>query len=86
MPLEDKALRHTVEREVSKLTQNIDVSLMSVMVVNGVVYLGGRIKPLKGAAGRGVDIKRQVAILQDQLALIRGVQQVVCDAVVEISM
>lgn len=86
MPLEDKALRHTVEREIAKLTQNIDTSLMSVMVVNGVVYLGGRIKPLRGTAGRGVDIKRQVAIVQDALTLIRGVQQVVIDAVIEIAM
>lgn len=86
MPVQDKALRHTVEREVSKLSQSIDTSLMSVMVVNSVVYLGGRIKPLKGTAGRGVDIKRQVAIIQEQLALIKGVSQVVCDAAIEVSM
>jgi len=86
MPLEDKQLRHTVEREISKLSGGIDVSLMSVMVVNGVVYLGGRIKPLKGSAGRGVDIKRQVSLIQEQLILIRGVTQVVCDAAIEVSM
>jgi hypothetical protein len=83
MALEDKALRHTVEREVSKLTGGIDVSLMSVMVVHGVVYLGGRVRPLKGAAGRGVDLKRQCVIVQEQVALIRGVQQVVFDATIE---
>jgi 2,3-bisphosphoglycerate-independent phosphoglycerate mutase len=83
MAVEDKALRHTVEREVSKLTGGIDVSLMSVMVVNGVVYLGGRVRPLKGAAGRGVDLKRQVAIVREQLATIRGVTQVVFDATIE---
>lgn len=86
MAVQDKALRHTVEREVSKLSQSIDVSLMSVMVVNSVVYLGGRIKPLKGTAGRGVDIKRQVFIIQEQLATLKGVTQVVCDATIEISM
>lgn len=83
MPAQDKALRHTVEREVAKLTQSIDVSLMSVMVVNNVVYLGGRVKPLKGLAGRGVDVKRQMAIVQEQVSLIRGVTQVVCDATIE---
>jgi 2,3-bisphosphoglycerate-independent phosphoglycerate mutase len=83
MAVEDKALRRTVEREVSKLTGGIDVSLMSVMVVNGVVYLGGRVRPLKGAAGRGVDLKRQVAIVREQLATIRGVTQVVFDATIE---
>lgn len=83
MPLEDKALRHTIEREVTKLTQNIDVSLMTTAVINGVVYLGGRIKPLRGTAGRGVDVKRQVAVVQDALSNIRGVSQVVVDAVIE---
>ena len=86
MPLEDKTLRHTVEREISKLSGGIDVSLMSVMVVNSVVYLGGRIKPLKGTAGRGVDIKKQVNLIQEQLALVRGVTQVVCDAAIEVLM
>jgi hypothetical protein len=83
MALQDKALRHTVEREISKLTGCIDVSLMSIMVVNGIVYLGGRVKPLKGAAGRGVDLKRQCGIVRDQVALIRGVTQVVFDATIE---
>lgn len=83
MPLEDKALRHTIEREISKLSQSIDTGLMTVMVVNGVVYIGGRIRPLRGSAGRGVDVKRQVAIMQEQLSLMRGVVQVVVDATVE---
>jgi hypothetical protein len=86
MPVQDKAIRHTVEREISKLSQSIDTSLMSVMVVNSVVYLGGRVKPLKGTAGRGVDIKRQVAIIQEQVALIKGITQVVCDATIETAM
>lgn len=83
MPLEDKALRHTVEREISKLTQNIDTSLMSVMVVNGVVYLGGRIKPWRGTAGRNVDVKKQVTLMQESLSQMRGVSQVVVDAAIE---
>lgn len=83
MPLEDKILRHTVEREISKLTQAIDCSLMTVAVINGVVYLGGRIKPWHGTAGRGVEVKKQVAHLQDALQMIRGVSQVVVDAMIE---
>ena len=83
MPLEDKVLRHTVEREVSKLTQNIDTSLMTIAVINGVVYLGGRIKPWRGTAGRGVDVKRQLVVLQDALTQVRGVSQVVVDAMIE---
>lgn len=83
MPLEDKLLRHTVEREVSKHVQGIDTSLMTIAVINGVVYIGGRVKAWRGTAGRGVDVKRLMAMLQDQLVLVRGVSQVVVDAVIE---
>lgn len=83
MPLEDKALRHTVEREIAKWSQSIDTTLMSVAVINGVVYLGGRIRPWRGTAGRGVDVKKQVALLQEALSHIRGVSQVVVDAIIE---
>jgi len=83
MPLEDKALRHTVQREVNKLVQNIDDTLMTVAVINGVVYIGGRIRPLKGAAGRGVDVKKVAMLMKDTLENIRGVSQVVVDAVIE---
>ena len=83
MPLEDKALRLTVQREVNKLTGGIDVSLMNVAVINNVVYLGGRIRPLRGSAGRGVDVKRTVRTLQEALEQIRGVTQVVIDAMIE---
>lgn len=83
MPLEDKVLRHQIEREICKLTQNIDVSFMTTAVINGVVYLGGRIRPLRGTAGRGVDLKRQVSLIQDTLSNVRGVSQVVIDATIE---
>jgi hypothetical protein len=83
MPLEDKALRLTVQREINKLTQGIDVSLMNVAVINSVVYLGGRIRPWRGAAGRGVDVKKSLQTLVDALGQLRGVTQVVVDAMVE---
>ena len=83
MPLEDKVLRHTVEREISKHGQGIDTSFMTTAVINGVVYLGGRIKPWRGTAGRGVDVKRSVIIMQEALTQIRGVTQVVVDATIE---
>ena len=83
MAVEDKALRHNVEREISKLGGSIDTTLMSVMVVNGVVYLGGRIKPWRGTAGRNVDVKKQVMMIQEVLSQMRGVTQVVLDAAIE---
>jgi osmotically-inducible protein OsmY len=83
MAVEDKALRHTIEREISKMAQGIDTSLMSVMVVNGVVYLGGRVKPWRGTAGRNIDVKKTILQITDALSSIRGVTQVVCDAAIE---
>ena len=83
MPLEDKMLRHTVQREVNKLVQNIDDTLMTVAVINGEVYIGGRIRPLKGAAGRGVEVKKVVLLMKDALESVRGVSQVVVDAIIE---
>jgi hypothetical protein len=83
MPLEDKALRHTIEREISKHGQSIDTSFMTTAVINGVVYLGGRIKPWRGTAGRGVDVKRSVLQMQEALSSVRGVVQVIVDATIE---
>lgn len=83
MPLEDKALRHNVQREIAKFAQSIDDTLMTVAVINGVVYLGGRIRPIKGAAGRGVDVKKQVFLMKEVLERIKGVSQVVVDAIIE---
>ncbi len=83
MPLEDKALRHNVQREISKFAQSIDDTLMTVACINGVVYLGGRIRPLKGSAGRGVEVKKQVFLMREVLERIRGVSQVVVDAIIE---
>jgi hypothetical protein len=83
MPLEDKALRHTVQREINKYIQGIDDTLMTLAVINNVVYIGGRIRPLRGSAGRNVDVKKTVAKLTEVLENIRGVSQVVVDAVIE---
>jgi hypothetical protein len=83
MPLEDKALRLSVQREISKYCQNLDDSLMTVQVINNVVYVGGRIRPLRGSAGRGVDVKKTVFLMKEVLEKLRGVTQVVVDAIVE---
>ena len=83
MPLEDKQLRLTVQREINKLAQGIDITMMSLMVINSVAYLGGRIRPIRGGAGRGVVVKQVVQKMVDALESVRGVSQVVCDAVIE---
>ena len=77
MPLEDKQTRRLVEREVFK--HAIDASLMTISVINGVAYLGGRAAPLRGALGRGVDIKRELQLIVDAVSQLRGIQDVVND-------
>lgn len=83
MGLEDKALRVTVQREISRFANSVDDTLMTMACINNVVYLGGRIRPLKGGAGRGVDVRRQVMLLKETIESIRGVTQCVVDAAIE---
>jgi hypothetical protein len=77
MPLEDKQARRLVERELAK--HPIDTSLMTVSVINHIAYLGGRASPLRGALGRGVDIKRELQLVTEAISTIKGVNDVVND-------
>ncbi len=78
MPLEDKQTRRLVEREVAK--HSIDYSLLTVAVINQVVYLGGTVSPLRGIMGRGVDIKREMDQICEAIEGMKGVNDVVNDA------
>jgi hypothetical protein len=77
MPLEDKATRRLVEREIGK--HPIDYSLLTVTVINGVATFRGRVSPLRGGAGRGVDIKEELRKVQDACLLIHGINEVAMD-------
>ena len=77
MPLEDKATRRLVEREIAKFP--IDYSLLVVTVINGVCTLSGRVAPLHGAMGRNVNLKEEVRKMAEAIRLIRGVHEVVVD-------
>jgi hypothetical protein len=77
MPLEDKSTRRLVEREISK--RSIDSSLLVVTVINGVATFKGRVSPLRGALGRGVDIKDEMRKIGDAAMLVRGVHEVCID-------
>jgi hypothetical protein len=83
MPLEDKATRHIVMAEVNRWANQIDMSLATVAVINSVVYIGGRIRPHKGGAGRGVDVKHTILMMREALENIKGVDQCVVDAMIE---
>ena len=45
MPLEDKQTRLRIVREIAKY--DMDTSLLNVKVINGVVYMDGRISPMR---------------------------------------
>lgn len=75
MPLEDKATRRLVEREIAK--HPIDYSLLVCSVINGVCTLSGRVSNLRGAMGRNVDVREEMRKLQDSILLIRGINEVV---------
>lgn len=77
MPLEDKETRRLVEREIAK--HPIDYSLLVVSVINGVATFNGRISPLRGAMGRGVNIKDEMKKIQDAVMNLRGINDCVID-------
>ena len=75
MPLEDKAVRRLVEREICK--HAIDYSLLVVTVINGVCTLSGRVSNLRGSMGRNVEVRDEIRKIQDSVILIRGINEVV---------
>lgn len=75
MPLEDKATRRLVEREIAK--HAIDYSLLVCTVINGVCTFSGRVSNLRGSMGRNVDIREEMRKIQDSVLLIRGINEVV---------
>ena len=77
MPLEDKETRRLVEREIAK--HAIDYSLLVVSVINGVATFQGRISPLRGSMGRGVNIRDEMKKIQDAVMNLRGINDCVID-------
>jgi len=77
MPLEDKRMRRLVEREISK--HPIDNTLLRVLCINEVVYLDGVVSGLRGSAGRGVDVVREMDKVVEAIEGMKGVKDVVAD-------
>ncbi len=78
MPLEDKRMRRLVERELTKRA-SLDTTFLTVACINQVVYLGGRVKRMRGPAGRGADIEREMEKIIEAIESLPGVKDVVCD-------
>jgi len=78
VPLEDKQAARMVERELHKIA--IDPALVTVAVINQVAYIGGRVRRLRTADGRGLDLRKAMQDLEDHLRLLPGIRDVVVDA------
>lgn len=66
-----------VERELHKVA--IDPSLITVAVINQVAYIGGRVRRLRTADGRGLDLRKAMQELEDHLRLLPNIRDVVID-------
>ncbi len=77
MPLEDKLLTRTVEREIGK--HSIESSRLHVQVINSIAYIGGQVSKLEGALGRNMDLRDEMKKIADAVRHIRGVNDVVVD-------
>jgi len=74
MPLEDKATRLKIMREIAKY--DMDTSLMNCSVINGVVYIDGRISPMR-SADAPTNLLKVFEQLEDTFRGMRGISDVV---------
>ena len=77
MPLEDKRLRRTIEREINK--HPVDSTLLHVLCINEVVYLDGIVSEIHGALARGVNVEQQMHKVVEAIESMQGVKDVVAD-------
>ncbi|MFW5869253.1 MAG: hypothetical protein ACOCX2_15615 [Armatimonadota bacterium] len=76
MPLEDKETRLRIMREIAKY--DMDTSLMNCSVINGVVYIDGRVSPMR-SADAPTNLERVFDTLEDTFLGMRGITAVVID-------
>jgi len=75
MPLEDKASRRRVEHELSKF--DLDTTRLSVSVINQVAYFVGRVRPIRGPGGRGVDSRKEMEAVAEAVLQLKDIKDVV---------
>jgi hypothetical protein len=76
MALEDKHTTRVVEREISR--RQVDATLLSIRVSNGVCYVRGQLRHQR--AHPEVDLDREVATIQKILRNRDGVRAVIWEA------
>ena len=76
MPLEDKQLRRRCEREIAKYP--LDLTKVNVRALNNIIYLEGRIRVMRGAAGAaGANLDKLIENIRDALMQMSDVRDVV---------
>jgi hypothetical protein len=76
MPLEDRHLRRQCEREIAKFP--LDMTRMNIRALNNIIYLEGRIRIMRGAAGaRGANLDKELGAVQEVLMQVPQVREVV---------
>jgi osmotically-inducible protein OsmY len=73
MPLEDKALRLRIMREIAK--RNVDATRLQVSVLNNIVTLTGELRPLRGRMAR--DSKQELETIREILLTVPKVREVI---------
>jgi hypothetical protein len=73
MPLEDKALRLRIMREIAK--RNVDALRLQVSVLNNIVTLNGELRPLRGRLARNT--KEELETIRQILLTIPKVREVI---------
>jgi hypothetical protein len=76
MPLEDKQLRRRCEREIAKYP--LDLTKVNVRALNSIIYLEGRIRIMRGAAGAaGANLDKLIENIHDVLMQMSDVREVI---------
>ncbi len=74
MPLEDKQLRLRCMREIAR--RNVDSSRMDLECRGDVVYMRGRLRPLRGRGAR-IDMSKELEAIKQNLLRIPGIRDIV---------
>ncbi len=82
MPLEDKAARLRVMREISKY--DMDTTLLNVKVINHVVYMDGRISPMR-TPNAPDNLAKVLEKLEETFLMMSDINDVVMDVAIDTS-
>ncbi|HEY3378269.1 MAG TPA: hypothetical protein VGL77_12325 [Armatimonadota bacterium] len=77
MGVEDKRIYRLVEHELHRY-QNIDLEEVRVTVTNGIVYIGGVLRPAVGM--HYINIKEEARIIGESMRKVPGMRDLVIDA------